>query len=77
MSGPEHRIIPSDYPDDGTFLHIIRFEDGDYGIAVSDSERWPMGGFTLCASGGRNLAAWHAAVALFNSAKPVESLRDA
>ena len=72
MSDPEHRIIPSDYPDDGTFLHVFRFEDGDYGIAVSNSERAPAGGVTLCSSGGRNLAAWHAAVALFNSASPVK-----
>lgn len=62
----EHRIIKSDYPDEPN-LHICRFDDGDYG---REGDRPPMGGMTLCSSVGRNLAAWHAAVALFNAAPP-------
>lgn len=70
----EHRIIKSDYPDEPN-LHICRFDDGDYGLAIGEGERAPMGGMTLCSSGGRNLAAWHAVVALFNAAPPGREFR--
>lgn len=62
----QHVVIKSDYPDEPS-LHVLRHEDGDIGIAVAFGERWPGIAATLCASGGRNAAAWEAGVALWRA----------
>jgi hypothetical protein len=65
----QHAIIPSDYPGEPS-IHIVRHEDGDFGLAVVDGERWPGKAATLCASGTRNHAAWEALAALWRSTEP-------
>ena len=68
----DHVVFPSDYPNESK-LHIMRHGDGDYGVAISAGECWPMGEHvTFCASGGRNIDAWQAASALWRALQPRE-----
>jgi hypothetical protein len=72
----QHVVIRSDYPDEPN-VHVLRHEDGDFGLAVVDGERWPGTAATLCSSGGRNIAAWEAVAALWRagSGKPTATPR--
>ena len=68
----DHVVFPSDYPNESK-LHIMRHGDGDYGVAISAGERWPIREYvTFCASGGRNIDAWQAASALWRALQPRE-----